>query len=97
MLADLLADSADLIESFLDSLRSGDFAGNPDGKENRAEVAVAHARDVDAAVGVADAQVELVVEQALRGVVVRVDDDRRKVKFLGTLGNAVASYHRGHE
>ena len=58
MRADHLADGVDLIERALHRFGAGDRARHPDGKENRAEAAFAHARDVDAAVGVTDADVE---------------------------------------
>ena len=97
MLAGLFAHSVDLGQGFFHRFGSGDSAGDPDRKENRAEVALAHARNIDAAVGVARSEVEVIVKQALRGVVMRIDNDGRPMKLPGTLGNTIAGYDRGHK
>ena len=53
------------------------------GEENAVEAALLHARNVDVAVGVARAEIEMRVEEALRGVVVSVDDDGMHMQFAG--------------
>ena len=63
----------------------GDVGGHPDRKEQAVEPALAHARDIDVAVLLADADVEgLVEKEALRRVVVRVDHDRAVVQLFRT-------------
>ena len=54
MLADGFADGIDLIESLLDGFGAEDFAVDPDGEEDGGETAVAHAGNVNVAVGVGD-------------------------------------------
>src|ERR1700734_2198672 len=76
------ADGFDLSRGAIDGGLASDGARNPDGEEDRVEAAFAHARDVDVAVRVSCAEIEIRIEQALRGVVVRVDDDGFGVKFL---------------
>ena len=68
-----------------------DFAGDPDGEEEGGEAAIAHARHVNVAVGMASADIEFGIEEALRGVVVGVDDDRGEVEFFGFIGDGVAA------
>src|SRR5260370_39006414 len=87
MTPDLLAHGVNLVERALHRFRTGDGAGHPDGEEDRAHPAFLHARDVNVAAGVAVTQVELLVHQTLRRVVVRVDDDRAEVDLSGALGN----------
>ena len=100
MLANGFADGVDLIESLLDGLRAGDLAGNPDGEEEGGEAAIAHARDVYAAVGVASGEIEFGVEEALGGVVVGVDDNGGEVEGFGFVGESVGgqeNYTQGEE
>ena len=49
MLADLVAHRFDLLGGAVDGDESLDFAGNPDGKENRVYAAFFQAWDIDAA------------------------------------------------
>jgi len=95
MLADGFADGVDLIESLLDGLRAGDLAGNPDGEEESGETAIAHARDVNAAVGVARAEIEFGIEETLGGVVVGVDDDGGEVEGFGFVGDGGGGHQDG--
>src|SRR6266436_5404174 len=88
MLADLLADRVNLDQRAVHGLGAGHLAGDPDGKENCAQIAFAHARKVNAARGAARSQIEFSVEEALRGVIVRVYDDGRKVQLASLLRNA---------
>ena len=81
MFAHLIAHRIDLIERVLHRLGSGDFARHPDRKENRAESALLHARNVDAARRVARAEVEIAVHQALGRVVVSIHHDRVKMQL----------------
>src|SRR5271157_5185861 len=100
MVADGFVDSVDLIESLLDGLRAGDFAGNPDGEEESGETAIAHAGDVNAAVGVASAEIEFGIEEALGGVVVGVNDNGGEVEGFGFVGESVGgqeNYTQGEE
>ena len=85
------AHRVDLIERALDRRRTGDVAGHPDREEQRIEATFAHARDVDVPVLVARGEIEgLVEDESLRGVVVRVDDDRAIVQLLRPSGHLVA-------
>ena len=63
-----------------DRRRAGDRARDPDRKEQRVQSALAHPRDVDVAVRVAGLPMSNVLseQQALRRVVVAVDDDRAR-------------------
>ncbi len=81
MLANLFTHRIDLNKRAIHCLGPGNFAGHPDGKENRAEVAIAHAGDVYAPGSAARAKIELAVQKPLRGVVMRVHDDRREMQF----------------
>src|SRR5258707_12254587 len=65
-LAHLFAHCVDLIERVLDGLRPRDFAGNPDGEENRAEPALFHARDIEAAARATCPPVKVSVVKQLR-------------------------------
>ena len=80
--ADVLADGVDLVERLLDGGRAHDAAVDPDRKEDGVHAAFAHARDVDGAVGVALAEIVVVREEALRGVVVGVEDDGGKMQLV---------------
>ena len=82
------ADCADLHQRALHRRRSRDRPGNVNREENRAQAAFAHARDVYAAVRVPRAEVEFRIEQALSGVVVRVNHDRAEMKFTGLRRNS---------
>ena len=98
MLANLLAHGVDLYQGAVHGFGAGHFAGDPDGKENRAEIAFAHARNVDAARRAARAKIEFAVEKTLRRVVVRIHDDRGKMQLARFLGNAVRLHctRQGH-
>src|SRR2546429_3518904 len=65
------------------TLFRSDFAGNPNRKKDGVQAPFAHAGNVDAAVGVARTQIEFSIEEALCRVVVRVDNNRGEMKFLG--------------
>ncbi len=95
--AHLLAHRIDLIERVLDGFRPRDFAGNPDGKENRAESAFLHPRNIDAAGIAARPQVKSAVEKALRRVVVRIHHERSKVQLARAGGNIVRLRRRSHK
>jgi len=71
----VLVDGIYLIQRFLDGRGTHDSAVNPDGKEDGVHAAFAHARDVNAAIGIALAKVKRLGEKALRGVIVRIEDD----------------------
>ena len=80
-----LAHRGDLILSAADGGGAGNGSGNPDRKENRVEATFAHARDVDAAIGVARGEIKFRVEQSLGGVVMSVDHDRTEMQVVGLL------------
>ena len=82
-------DGINLVEGFLDRGRTHDAAIDPDGKENRIHAAFAHARNIHVTVGIALAEIEVLGEKALRGVVVRIEHDRGKVQLLGARGDLV--------
>jgi hypothetical protein len=95
---DLLADGVDLVESFFDGGGASNCAGHPDGEENAVETAGFHARNVDLAVGVARVEIEMRIEEALGGVVMRVDDNGMKMEFAGALGDFDGLHGlRGHD
>jgi hypothetical protein len=60
---------------------------NPDGEEGGIEPALAHARDVNVAVGVAGTKVEVFVEQPLRGIDVGINDNGLAVQAVGAGGD----------
>src|SRR5882724_4479274 len=94
MLSHLLADGGDLVEGMFDGNLAGDLAGDPDGKKNSVESAFFHARDVDAAGGVARAKIEIAVDETLRGVGVSVDNDRREMQLVGASLDVVGTHLR---
>ena len=81
MLAHLFADRIDLLKGALHGFGAGNFAGNPDRKENRVQAAFLHARNIDAAGISALTEIEFAIEKALRGVVVSVHHNGRKMEF----------------
>src|SRR5689334_8980729 len=85
----LLANRVNLRESAAHGLRSSDFAGHPNRKKDRAKAALAHAGNINTAVGMARADVKFTVEEALCGVVVRVYDERGEMQLPGARGNIV--------
>jgi hypothetical protein len=89
------------MESALDSFGSSDLARHPNRKKDRAEAAFLHPWDVDAAPGIAASEIEIAIEKALCGVVVRIHDDRGKVELAGA-GRDIVTAHAwlqkcGHE
>ena len=101
MRSHLALDGLDLLQRLGHRFLAGGRAWNPDREEDRVESALAHARDVDAAVRVAIAQVEGRIEQPLRGVVVRVDDQGIEMEFardrrVGTAGSGRRQRQAGH-
>src|SRR6202035_5559590 len=87
MLTHLFAYRIDLLESAAHRFGAGDFARDPNRKENRVEAAFFHTRDINAAGIGALAEIELAIQKALRGVVVGVHDDGRKMQLAGFLRN----------
>src|SRR6266404_1569512 len=75
MFADLFAYGIDLHKRAVHGFRTSDFARDPDRKENRAQIAFSHSRNVDAARGAARSQIEFSVEKALRCDIVRIHHD----------------------
>src|SRR5580704_5233427 len=92
MLANLLVHSFNLSERAFYRLWPRDFAGNPNGKEDRPKAALLHTWDVDAPQRISRAQVESSVQKTLRGVVVRVDHDGREMELLCAFRNSVHSH-----
>jgi hypothetical protein len=87
----VFAHQVDLVERFFHRRRAHNFSVNPDGKENGVHAAFAHARNVDVPIRVTFADVEGVREEALRGVVVRVQHDGRKMQRTSMLRNIVGA------
>src|SRR5579863_7985634 len=87
MFRDSFADRVDLIERLLNRLGARDCAWNVDREENSAESALAHARDVDVAVRVPDADIKRWIEQPLRRIVVRIDYDGTEMQIVRFLRN----------
>jgi hypothetical protein len=97
MLANGFTHGVDLVDRFLNRFRPHDLAGNPDGKENGCETTLAHAGDVDVAVCVAGGEIKPGVEEALRGVIMSIDDDRGRLEPFGFLGNGIAGRSNNHQ
>jgi len=74
-------DSVDLRESAFNRRRPRDFAGLPNRKKNRSDSAGPHAGNIDAAVFVAPRQIEIIENEALCGVDMRIDHDRAEMKI----------------
>src|SRR5581483_5750414 len=86
---DVFADRVDLVQRLLDSHGPHGSTINPNGEENGVHPAFAHAGDVDASVRIPLAQVKILGEEALRGVVVRIQHDGGKVQLVSPLGDVV--------
>src|SRR6267143_1901061 len=97
MLANLLAHRVDLNKGAIYGLGPGNFAGHPDGEENSAEVAFAHAGNVDAPASTALAKIELAVKKALRRVVVRVHDDGGEVQLARFFRDGIGGNGKTHK
>src|ERR1700738_924344 len=65
MLAHLFANSVNLIEGALDGFRTGDLARHPNGKENGAESAFLHARDINTAARIGGSEIAVAMAKAL--------------------------------
>ena len=65
MFADLFADGINLIEGLLDGNGTDGFAGGPDGEKDGVQATVAHAWDVDVAIGVALTDIEFAVSTTM--------------------------------
>jgi hypothetical protein len=76
MKIDLAANGFDLVERPLDGCGACDSAGRPDCEENCAYAALAQARNIHRAVGMAMGKIEAMVEQPLRGIHVGIDNKR---------------------
>ncbi len=92
MLANLLAHGVDLHQRAIHGFRSGHFAGHPNGKENRAEIPFAHARNVNAPGGAACSKIELAVKKTLRRVVVRIHNDGREMQLARLFRDGVSGH-----
>src|SRR6266446_9275707 len=97
MLANLLAYRVDLNQCTVNGLGPGNFAGYPNGKENRAKIPLPHAGNVDAPGRTARSEVELSVKKALRRVVVRVHDDRGEVQFARFFRDGIAGHGKNRK
>ncbi len=97
MFAHLFAHSVNLVERMLDRFRPGNLAGDPNRKENRAEPAFLHARNVDAAARAPLPEIEIAVQKPLRCVVMGVHNNRRKVQLACPRRAIVRPRLRGHE
>jgi hypothetical protein len=80
MARDMPPHRLDLLQRPANRFRTRHGAGNPDGEENRAHTAFAHPRNIDRAVRMRHAEIEIVVEQALGCVRVRIDHERPKMQ-----------------
>src|ERR1700691_4006649 len=89
MQTDLAANGFNLFQRPLNRRRPGNAPGYVDGEKDRVEAAFAHARNVNAAVRVARAEIKFGIEQTLRGVVVSVHDDRAEMQVVSFLGNGL--------
>ena len=96
MLADLVAHSLNLLGGTLNGDGTGDFARHPDREENCVEAAFFHARDVHAAFGVVSRKIEIAVDEALWGVGVGVDHERREMQLARAGGQIISLGARIH-
>ena len=97
MLANLLAHRVDLNQCTVNGLRPGNFAGHPDGKENRPKIPFPHAGNIDAPGGAARTKVELSIKKSLRRVVVRVHDDRGEVQLARFFRNGIGGHGKNRK
>ena len=72
------------------------FTGAPDGKENRVQATITHARDINVSFAVAMGEIEMLEEHALRRVVVRIHDYGAEVNLVRAIGDVV-SRHGGNK
>src|SRR4029077_5138371 len=94
MFADLISHRFDLCRGAQDRFRASNLARHPDREKYGVQSAFLHSWDVDAAVGVSRAEIEAAIHQALRGVVVGVHNDRRKMQLAGVRGEIVSAHAR---
>src|SRR5271170_3599506 len=102
VLADVFVHSVYLIEGFLYRGGAHDASVDPDGEEDGVHAAFPHAGNVDVAAGVALAQIVVLGEEALCGVIVRVQHDGREMQFVRLRGNIVncgspSQHHSGDQ
>src|SRR5579862_5199637 len=84
MLFDLSVYGIHLCQRALNGCRTANLAGHPDGEEDGAEATFFHARNVYASLFVAWGEIEVAIDETLRGVDVGVDDDRGKMEVAGS-------------
>ena len=89
MLAHRFADGVDLIEGLLHRGRAENFTVDPDREKDGRESAITHPGNVDVAIGVWNGDIEMRIEEPLRGVVVGVDDDRGGLQLFRFIGDGV--------
>lgn len=82
-------DRIDLIQRLLDSGWTHDAPIDPDREKDCVHATFPHPRDVDVTFGVAPPEVEVLDEEALGRIVVRVENDRRKVQLASVVGDLV--------
>jgi hypothetical protein len=97
ILADHFVDGVNLIERFLDGRRAHGAAIDPNRKEDGVHAALAHARDIYAAIGIAFRDIEGLGEESLCGIVVSVQNDRREMQFSGAFGEVIAAGRRNQK
>ena len=89
------ADGVNLLQGSLDRHRASHIARHPDRKEDCVKTTLAHARNVDRAIVIARTDIEAFVKnEALRGVIVRVDDDGPVVELPGASRNLRLAHKR---
>jgi hypothetical protein len=81
MKLDLAANGGNLIERPLHSRGARNRAGRPDSEENGAHSPFAQARNIDRAVGMANAKIKAIVDETLRGIDVRIDYKRSEMEI----------------
>src|SRR5260370_19700039 len=86
------ADHVNLAESFLDGIRSSYIAWQKNREENGVHSAFLHPRNVDTAKVVARAEIIRWIQHQLRGVVVGIENNGRKVQRLGTIRHAISGH-----
>src|ERR1700735_296148 len=97
MQTDLAANCFNLFQRALNCCWASDRSGNIDGEKDRVETAFAHSGNVDAAVGVAQAEIKFGIEQTLSGIVVCVHHDRVKVEVARLLRNRLRLWRNSEQ
>jgi hypothetical protein len=90
-------DGVYLIEGFLHGGRAHDVSVDPDGEEDGVHAAFSHAGNIHVTFGVALAEIVILREEALRRIIVCVQDDGGEVQLMCALGNFINGDSSGQD